>query len=241
MLLLEGVAAVVTKIASASTVAQVATGLGITVAGVTGAGASGVLPGPVQDGVAGAIEAVSPFDVPDSADDRVRPVVGVHGDADGTGADGTGHPGQEDSQQDDAAGIATPTASIPVVAAPTAEPTATPTGEIEDETAEDGTAEIEDETGDDGGEHQHRGGRTEATVDNSGPGNATSRPTASRGDDDPESESESEPEDSVGEDHGGHHGSDDSADDSDDDSGHNGSGHGDSGSGSGHGDDSRDD
>src|SRR4051795_10055357 len=70
-MLLQGIAAVVTKIASASTVAQIATGLGVTVAGVTGAGAAGVLPGPIQDGVAGAVEAVTPFDVPDSADARV--------------------------------------------------------------------------------------------------------------------------------------------------------------------------
>ena len=35
---------------------------------VTGAGAAGVLPAPVPDVVAGAVEVVSPFDLPDSAD-----------------------------------------------------------------------------------------------------------------------------------------------------------------------------
>src|SRR5436305_15124653 len=90
-MLLQALAAVVAKIAGASTVAQVAAGLGVAVAGVTGAGAAGVLPGPIQDGVAGAIEAVTPFDVPDSADGR------------GTGADnpvpaaGTGTPETEHS------------------------------------------------------------------------------------------------------------------------------------------------
>src|SRR3954466_13498490 len=74
MLLLDVLAAAVAKVASASTVAQVAAGLGLTVAGVTGAGAAGVLPGPIQDGIAGAVEAVSPFDLPDSADDRVTGV-----------------------------------------------------------------------------------------------------------------------------------------------------------------------
>src|SRR3954468_2208247 len=69
MFLIESLAALAAKVAGASTVAQVAAGLGIAVAGVTGAGAAGVLPGPVQDGVAGAIEAVTPFDAP-SSDDR---------------------------------------------------------------------------------------------------------------------------------------------------------------------------
>ncbi|MGY1722974.1 hypothetical protein [Blastococcus sp. SYSU DS0533] len=68
MALLEGLAALAAKFAGASTVAQVATGVGIATAGVTGAGAVGVLPAPVQDAVASTVEAVTPFEVPDSGD-----------------------------------------------------------------------------------------------------------------------------------------------------------------------------
>ena len=58
------------KLASAGAVAQAATGLGIALAAVTGAGAAGVLPDPVQDRVSGILEAVTPFDLPDPAADR---------------------------------------------------------------------------------------------------------------------------------------------------------------------------
>src|SRR4051812_19624565 len=47
MMLFEGLAVLAAKITGASTVAQAAAGLGIAVAGVTGAGSAGVLPGPV--------------------------------------------------------------------------------------------------------------------------------------------------------------------------------------------------
>ncbi|MGY2074598.1 hypothetical protein [Blastococcus sp. SYSU DS0828] len=66
MALLEGLAALAAKFAGASTVAQVATGVGIATAGVTGAGAVGVLPAPVQDAVASTVETVTPFDLPES-------------------------------------------------------------------------------------------------------------------------------------------------------------------------------
>ena len=66
-MLLESITAIAAKIAGANTVAQAAAGLGIAVAGVTGAGVAGILPGPVQDGVAGAIEAVTPFEAPTRA------------------------------------------------------------------------------------------------------------------------------------------------------------------------------
>src|SRR5829696_2598040 len=66
MILLEGIAALAAKVASASTIAQATAGLGI---GVTGAGAAGVLPGALQDGVASVVESVSPFDLPDSGDE----------------------------------------------------------------------------------------------------------------------------------------------------------------------------
>jgi hypothetical protein len=134
-MLLQGIAALVTKIASASTVAQIAAGVGVTVAGVTGAGAAGVLPGPVQDGVATAIEAVTPFDVP-SSDDRVSGVDDpVRHAADPTEPSRPSSPGVSPS-------------AVPVVVPPPAAPTSTP----------------EVEPGDDDGIHQHRGGRTTDTV-----------------------------------------------------------------------------
>lgn len=61
-------AAAAAKLTSAGVVAQAATGLGVAVASVTGAGAAGVLPEPVQDQVASVIQAVTPFDLPDSGD-----------------------------------------------------------------------------------------------------------------------------------------------------------------------------
>ena len=86
MVLLHGLAVLAAKITSASTVVQATAGLGIAVAGVTGAGAAGVLPGALQDGVAGAVQAVSPFDLPDSADGRT-PLAGETVDS---GTDGPG-------------------------------------------------------------------------------------------------------------------------------------------------------
>lgn len=86
MALFESLAVLAAKFASASTVAQATAGLGIAVAGVTGAGAAGVLPGPVQDGVAGAIETVTSFDLPDSADDHAVHAV----ETDDPGVDGPG-------------------------------------------------------------------------------------------------------------------------------------------------------
>ena len=72
MFVLEGLAALAAKVAATSTVTQAVAGLGIAVAGVTGAGAAGALPTPVQDAVAGAVEVVSPFDLPDSSDDAAE-------------------------------------------------------------------------------------------------------------------------------------------------------------------------
>jgi hypothetical protein len=111
-MLLSGVAAVLTKIASASTLAQIATGVTVTVAGVAGAGAAGVLPGPVQDGVAGAIESVTPFDVPDAHDDRVVGVDDPVRHADAPAATSTGASPSE----------------LPVVATP---PVPSPSQEVE--------------------------------------------------------------------------------------------------------------
>lgn len=136
MALIEGIAALVAKVASASTIAQATAGLGIAVAGVTGAGAAGVLPGPVQDTVAGAVEAVTPFELPHSADD----------------ASGRPHTAP-DVHEDDAPAPVVPTTTIvvPPPAAPTTEP------EEQETEVEHGT-----ETAD--GTHQHRGGRTSATA-----------------------------------------------------------------------------
>jgi hypothetical protein len=140
--MLHVIAGLAAKIASASTVAQVAAGVGVAVAGVTGAGAAGVLPGPVQDGVAGAIEAVTPFDVPDSADDRVTGVDDAvrHAEAPETPADETG-PSVSPSE-------------VPVVSTPVAPTTPSPTTEAE--------------PGDDG-VPQHRGGRTTTQPSDSAP------------------------------------------------------------------------
>ena len=62
-------AAAVAKFASVGAVAQAATGVGIVLASVTGAGAAGVLPDPIQGQVSGVLEAVTPFELPDAADD----------------------------------------------------------------------------------------------------------------------------------------------------------------------------
>jgi hypothetical protein len=64
------VAAAMATFASTGAVAQAATGLGIVLAGVTGAGAAGVLPGPIQGPVSSVLEAVTPFELPASADGR---------------------------------------------------------------------------------------------------------------------------------------------------------------------------
>ena len=142
MALLEGIAALLAKVASASTVAQATAGLGIAVAGVTGAGAAGVLPGPVQDTVAGAVEAVTPFELP-RADDQ--PSVERH-----TAADDRG--------DRDPAVVPTIAVAVPVTVAPT------PENETETETETEHGPETADST------HEHRGGRTAApgaTVDSS--------------------------------------------------------------------------
>ena len=52
------------KLLSAGAIAQAATGAGVAVVVVTGAGAAGVLPGPVQDTVASVVGSVTPFELP---------------------------------------------------------------------------------------------------------------------------------------------------------------------------------
>ena len=57
------------RVTPAGALAQAALGVGVVLAGVTGAAAAGVLPDPVQDEVSAVIEAVTPFELPNSADD----------------------------------------------------------------------------------------------------------------------------------------------------------------------------
>ena len=94
MFLVEALGALTAKVAAASTVSQAVAGLGIAVAGVTGAGAAGVLPPPVQDVVAGTVEVVSPFDLPDSADAAETDDSGTDSpdDARGSGRERSVHP-----------------------------------------------------------------------------------------------------------------------------------------------------
>jgi hypothetical protein len=86
--LLAGIAA---KLGAAGALTKGAAGVSIALASVTGAAAADVLPDAVQDRVAGAVEQVSPFDMPDSAD--ARPDVAPDGaevsrDAQDGGVDG---------------------------------------------------------------------------------------------------------------------------------------------------------
>src|SRR5918998_6377195 len=94
---LEGLAALAAKVAATSTVTQAVAGVGIAVAGVTGAGAAGALPTPVQDAVAGAVEVVSPFDLPDSSDAAETDDSGTDGPGDVPGADDSGTDSPEDT------------------------------------------------------------------------------------------------------------------------------------------------
>jgi hypothetical protein len=66
------------KLLSAGTVAQAAAGAGIVVVAVTGAGVAGVLPDPLQDTVATAVETVTPFELTD--DDETLPEDGSTGE-----------------------------------------------------------------------------------------------------------------------------------------------------------------
>src|SRR3712207_1097413 len=70
-------AAAVAKFASVGAVPQATAGVGVALVTVGSAGAAGVLPAPLQDGVATTIEAVTPFNLPHSADEPVveEPVV----------------------------------------------------------------------------------------------------------------------------------------------------------------------
>jgi uncharacterized membrane protein YgcG len=66
------------KLLSAGAVAQAAAGAGIVVVAVTGAGVAGVLPDPLQDTVATAVETVTPLELTD--DDEIVPEDGSTGE-----------------------------------------------------------------------------------------------------------------------------------------------------------------
>jgi hypothetical protein len=119
------------------------------VAGVTGAGAAGALPGPVQDTVAGAVEAITPFEMPHAT--------AAHG------SDVRHTPADDDRQDDGPAAVPTTVAVAP--------PSAAPTTESEQETESEHGIETAD------GAHQHRGGRVAAPVATVGPGDDSPEPS----------------------------------------------------------------
>ena len=75
-------------IAGLSVAAKAAFGVGIAAASVTAAGAAGALPGPAQDAVAAAVEAATPFSLPDGAADQAEFGERVSTDATDGGVDG---------------------------------------------------------------------------------------------------------------------------------------------------------
>lgn len=82
------------NVAAAGFAAKIAMGAGVAAASVTGAAAAGVLPDSVQDAIAGAVRAVTPFEFPSQAGDRPGPDHG--GILDAPGAPGTGRTGPAD-------------------------------------------------------------------------------------------------------------------------------------------------
>lgn len=78
------------KVMSAGVLAKTTAGAALAVTAVTGAGAAGVLPDPVQDPVAAVVEGVSPLDLPDSGDvlaEAVEPAPEQPADEPATGED----------------------------------------------------------------------------------------------------------------------------------------------------------
>ncbi|MGH9225734.1 MAG: hypothetical protein ACRD2W_18550 [Acidimicrobiales bacterium] len=92
----------VSKLAALGLAAKAALGVGVAAAAVTTVGATGVLPDAAQHGVAVAVEAVTPFQLPDplgSTTTTTTTVAGtggaaVGGDTDGDNEDGAGGTGQ---------------------------------------------------------------------------------------------------------------------------------------------------
>jgi hypothetical protein len=226
MPLITGLAALAAKVASASTVAQVSAGLGIAVAGVTGAGFTGVLPDPVQDGVASVVEGVTPLDLPGSSDssDAPRPhsVADDRAETDDSGVD---DPGDLDDSDEDSPATSTPPAVPSATSGPddhgdhgdrvdgTHAPRTTPAGTPAPRTGNSGPGSVPGGSGSNSGPGGSGSGRDHAEDDRTaGP---TAGPTPATPSDDT-----------------------DDTDDTDDDSGHHsGSGHDDDGDSSGHGSD----
>jgi hypothetical protein len=99
-------AAGLAKFASAGAIAHAATGATIALAGVTGAGAAGVLPEPVQNGVADAVEFLTPLDFPDSADvERSDETTTPETTGPDTGRDGAAETGADPAEVPDQAGF----------------------------------------------------------------------------------------------------------------------------------------
>lgn len=67
--------ALLAKILAGGALAQAATGATVVVVAVTGAGAAGVLPGPVQDRFAAVVEVATPFEAPTSEEPTDEPPV----------------------------------------------------------------------------------------------------------------------------------------------------------------------
>src|SRR5204862_732082 len=88
------------RLAGLGVAAKVGLGLGVAAAAVGSGGAAGVLPDPVQHVVASAVDTVSPFEFPDTANDHANFGATVSGDATGT-TDGT--PGVDGQAVSDAA------------------------------------------------------------------------------------------------------------------------------------------
>ena len=84
MLISELLAGLSTKLVGLGMAAKAGMGLAVAAAGVTTAGAAGVLPAPVQHAVATTAAAATPFTFPDSA--RTSAVMGATVSADATGA-----------------------------------------------------------------------------------------------------------------------------------------------------------
>jgi hypothetical protein len=111
--------ALIAKFLSAGAVAQAASGAGVVLVVLTGAGAADVLPEPVQDTVATVVETVSPLELPDSGDATEGT------DSDGAVEGDGSEPTETEAPVTDAPVTDAPVTDAPVTDAPDpAEPTA---------------------------------------------------------------------------------------------------------------------
>lgn len=110
-------------IAGLSVGAKAALGVGIAAASVTGAGAAGALPGPIQDAVSSAVSAVTPFEFPSSANSHADFGKTVANDATGTSDSTPGVNGSSISSTAAQNGLATAGTTPAAGKAPAAVPT----------------------------------------------------------------------------------------------------------------------